>query len=145
MALPPQKFREIVFQLLYSQSFTSVERDSAIHFFMAELKVTRRSVAEAYDRMLQINQTLPSIDPLIEEASVSYEFDRISGVERTILRLATFEMLHDASIPAKVAIVEAIRLCRKFGTPESAHFVNAVLDAILQKHGATDRDGAHSC
>ena len=145
MALPPQKFREIVFQLLYSQGFISVERDSAIPFYMAELKVTRRSVAEAYDRMAKIVEKLSSIDEMIRESSDAYEFDRISTVEKNLLRLGVFEMLFDEEIPPKVAIVEAIRLCRKFGTPESSHFVNAVLDAILQKHGKENREGALSC
>jgi transcription antitermination protein NusB len=49
-----------------------------------------------------------------------------------VLRLALYEMLHDDQIPPKVAIAEAIRLSRKFSTPESSSFINAILDAIYK-------------
>ena len=138
MALPPQKFREIVFQLLYSQDFSPLEIDESIPFMMHELKVTKRSMTEAHARAGQVLDQLSTIDARIEKASTEYAFERISRVERTILRLGVFELLHDPSLPPKVAIAEGIRLCRKFGTPESSHFVNAILDEIYQK----DRCGA---
>src|SRR5690606_29501809 len=67
-------------------------------------------------------------------------FERIPRVERNILRLAVFELLHDPSVPPTVAIAEAIRLTRKFATPEAATFINAVLDAIfkMQRGEAVD-------
>lgn len=138
MALPPQKFREIVFQLLYSQDFSPLEIDESVPFMMHELKVTKRSMMEAHERAGQVLDKLPVIDARIQQASNEYAFDRISRVERTILRLGVYELLHDPMLPAKVAIAEAIRLCRKFGTPESSHFVNAILDDIYKK----DRCGA---
>ena len=138
MALPPQKFREIVFQLLYSQDFSPLEPDQSIPFMMNELKVTRRSVADAHERVQQVLAHLPAMDEKIRKASTEYTFERISRVEKTILRLGVFELFHDPSIPPKVAIAEAIRLCRKFGTPESAQFVNAILDAIFKKESGGD-------
>ncbi len=133
MALPPQKFREIVFQLLYSQDFTPIDPAESIPFMMHELKVTKRSMLDAHDRINKILEKYPEIDRNIEASSISYSFDRISRVEKTILRIGVFELLFDDAIPGKVAIAEAIRLSRKFGTPESAHFVNAILDDIYKK------------
>lgn len=132
MALPPQKFREIVFQLLYSHSFSPLAAGDAVPFMMQELKVSRSSVAAAYERVESILPHLSALDKQIEAHSRDYAFERISGVERTILRLGAFELLHDSSLPPKVAIAEAIRLCRKFGTRESADFVNAVLDSVYK-------------
>lgn len=132
MALPPQKFREIVFQLLYSHGFSPVASDDAVPFMMQELKVTRSSVAAAYERVEAIAPHITALDKQIEAHCRDYAFERISGVERTILRLGAFELLHDSKLPPKVAIAEAIRLCRKFGTRESADFVNAVLDAVYK-------------
>ena len=135
MALPPQKFREIVLQLLYSQDFSPIESEESIPFMMHELKVTRRSMIEVHERIEKVLEKYSEIDPKIESSSVSYTFERISSVEKTILRLGVFEILFDSSIPAQVAIAEAIRLARKFGTPESANFVNAILDDIYKKAG----------
>ncbi len=135
MPLPPQKFREAVFQMLYSRDFEGSAEGEMVPFMMAELKTTRKAMTEAEDRVEAIWGKLPEIDPQIANASTEYTFERISRVERTILRLGLFELLFDPSLPPKVAIAEAIRLCRKFGTPESSQFVNAILDGIY-KHAA---------
>lgn len=133
MALPQQKFREIVFQLLYSQDFTNLEEEEVIPFLMHELSVPKSALRLAWERRAQIGEKREEIDKLIEGASVAYAFERIPGVERNILRLGVFELLHDPAIPPKVAIAEAIRLARKFATPQGATFVNAILDALYQE------------
>jgi len=135
MALPPQKFREAVFQILYSEGFVS-EKDEIVPFMMAELKATRRSMLDAHARVAEVLAKQEEIDAIIAEASTEYSFDRISRVEKTILRLGLFEILFDNELPSKVAIAEAVRLCRKFGTPESSQFVNAILDGVYKKDGA---------
>lgn len=135
MSLPPQKFREAVLQMLYSLGFS--EPEEIVPFMMQELKTTEKAMGEALQRAEQILQKQSEIDPLIQNASTEYSFDRISRVEKTILRLALFELLFDASIPPKVAMAEAIRLCRKFGTRESAPFVNAILDKIYASSNPT--------
>jgi len=136
MPLPPQKFREALFQILYSSDFDS-QPDEMIAFMMGELKATHRAMAEAQAQANQIVAQLPKIDPLIASASTEYPFERISRVERTILRLGLFELFFTPSLPPKVAIAEAIRLCRKFGTPESSQFVHAILDGVYKKNEAS--------
>jgi len=133
MSLPPQKFREIVFQLLYSQDVEPIDPKEMIPFMMHELKVTKRSMTDAHARAIAVLEQLGPIDEKIKASSTEYSFERISRVEKNILRLGVFELLHDETLPPKVAIAEAIRLCRKFGTPESAQFVNAILDDIYKK------------
>lgn len=136
MALSQQKFREIVLQLLYSQDITSPNEELMVELMMAELAVSKRNVRLAQERVQKIKSLLPEIDPLIASVSTSYDFDRIQAVTKNILRIAVFELLYDDQIPHKVAIAEAIRLSRKFNTPESASFVNALLDHIYQRnHG----------
>ncbi len=124
MALPPQKFREIVFQILFSSDSTE---ETAL-MLMAELKVTKKAVLEANSIVLQIRERLSEIDEKISLYSTDYAFERISLVEKTILRLGIFEL---ERLPPPIAIAEAIRLTRKFGTPESAQFVNAILDKAM--------------
>jgi transcription antitermination protein NusB len=132
MPLPAQKFREMVFQMLYAyDSSHSVEAD-VIELLMHELKVTKKSAIEASRRVQLVLERKIEIDEMIRPASTEYQFERISSVEKNILRLGVYELCFDDAIPAKVAITEAIRLCRKFGTPESAHFVNAILDRIYK-------------
>ena len=140
MPLPPQKFREIVFQILYSSDFPAFDGEETALMLMGELKVTKRTVGLARDRVAEIGAKLSEIDEKISSASTEYSFERISRVEKSILRLGLYEILYDDAIPPLVAIAEAIRMTRKFGTPESAHFVNAILDQIYKEYGARVSD-----
>lgn len=133
MTLSQQKYREIVFQLLYSQDMGHPDEPDMVNLIMAELAISKKNVRLALDKVRQILQHLPEIDPLIASVSKSYEFERIQRVTKNILRLGVYELFFDDGIPPKVAIAEAIRLSRKFNTPESASFVNALLDHLYQK------------
>lgn len=132
MALSNQKFREIVLQLLYSEEIARADDALMLELMMAELAVSKRNVRLAQERAHQIKELLPKIDQLIASVSTSYDFDRIQVVTKNILRLGVYELMFDEEIPQKVAIAEAIRLSRKFNTPESASFVNALLDNLYQ-------------
>lgn len=132
MSLPQQKFREIVFQLLYSYDISKTTDEEMISLLSAELAVTKKAVRTAMERVLLIISKIPEIDKLISQIALQYNFERIQSVERNILRLGTFELFFDDAIPPKVAIAESIRLARKFGSPEAASFVNAILDNLYK-------------
>lgn len=132
MALSQQKFREIVFQLLYSQDIAHPDEGLMIELMMAELAVSKKNVRLAQERVNKIKEHLSEIDSSIASLSTSYDFNRIQIVTKNILRIGVFELLFDDQIPPRVAIAEAIRLSRKFSTPESASFVNALLDHLYQ-------------
>lgn len=132
MALPQTKLREIIFQLLYSFDMGRSEEQSSLALLMKELQITRSKVYEALNKTFLIQKDFPSIDALISKTVRGYSFERIQLVERNILRLAIFEMTIEKEIPPKVSITEAMRLARKFSTPESANFINAILDNIYK-------------
>ena len=132
MALSPQKFREIVFQLLYSRDFILGEEEDTIDFMMEQLSVTKKVMKEAQQECGKIFARIPEIDDQIRHFSISYNLERIGRIEKNILRLGVYELCYQETVPSKVAIAEAIRLTRKFSTSESGSFINAVLDSILQ-------------
>jgi len=132
MPLPQQKFREIIFQMLYSFDIASPEESEIVKMLMKELNVSRKNVFEALVKTKAVLSKKSELDDIIRKLTKEYAFERIQVIEKNILRLGAYEIIYDETIPAKVAIAEGIRLCRKFGTPESASFVNAVLDSIYQ-------------
>ena len=133
MALPPQKFREIVFQLLFGRDLGVMDADDAIPMLMGELKVTRRAVRDALAKAELIEQRRLSLDEHLAANCQSYRLERMHTAERSALRLGLFELLYDdQELPPKVAISEAMRLARKFGTPEGAQFVNAIMDQVYK-------------
>lgn len=71
------------------------------------------------------------IDALITRLSVDWPLERMPAVDRAILRLATYELLWSADVPAAVAIDEAVELAKSLSTDESPAFVNGVLARVL--------------
>ena len=73
------------------------------------------------------------IDPAIAEAAEHWRLERMNAVDRIILRLAVYELLHEAGTPAPVIINEALELARTFGDADAVRFVNGILDAIRRR------------
>ncbi|MDB6079878.1 MAG: transcription antitermination factor NusB [Akkermansiaceae bacterium] len=73
-----------------------------------------------------------AIDARLAAVVENFSPERIDPVDRAILRLATWEILHSPEVPAAVAIDEAIELAKRFGTTDSGRFVNGILDRIAK-------------
>ena len=78
-------------------------------------------------------EKVAACDELIKTAAVKWELSRLSSVDRSILRLAAYQMRFCPEIPGKVVINEAIEIAKKYSSEQSPRFVNGVLDAILRK------------
>ena len=74
------------------------------------------------------------IDDLIRSQADNWRLERMPPVDRNILRLAVFEMLHERDTPKLVVLDEAIELAKKFGSEQSGRFVNGLLDGLLKQH-----------
>ncbi|HVJ45020.1 MAG TPA: transcription antitermination factor NusB, partial [Luteolibacter sp.] len=96
----------------------------------ADIAELRASSDELVDQILAKKE---SIDETLASVVDNFAPERIDPVDRAILRLATYELLH-AGIPTKVAINEGIELAKRFGTTDSRRFVNGVLDKIAKQH-----------
>jgi transcription antitermination protein NusB len=71
------------------------------------------------------------LDRLLKRHSENWRLDRMSPVDRNILRVAAFEMQYCADVPPKVAINEAIDLGKRLGSEESGAFINGILDSLF--------------
>lgn len=84
----------------------------------------REYITEKYNHIME---SLPDIDKQLSEKAENWDITRMGKVELTVLRLAVYEIEKDDSVPASVAINEAVELAKKFGQDGSGAFVNAVL------------------
>lgn len=132
-AVPAQKFREAVLQILFSLEIAQSTQEDLETLLSRELGVSRHVIGQAYHRALAILEQVQDLDRQIAEAAVNYDIARISSLEKAIIRLGVYELFKDNAIPEKVAIAEAVRLTRKFSSPQAAAFVNAVLDCLYQR------------
>ncbi|MDZ4814911.1 MAG: transcription antitermination factor NusB [Verrucomicrobiota bacterium] len=74
--------------------------------------------------------TRDEIDELIKKHSLNWDFHRIAKVDKNIMRLSIFEMLHRDDIPPVVSINEAVEIAKRYSTEESGKYVNGILDKI---------------
>jgi len=83
---------------------------------------------------------LSQCDELIADATIKWQFGRLSPVDKSILRLSVYQLKFCPDIPPKVVINEAIELAKKYGSDKSGPFVNGVLDAVLKKLQTKDSE-----
>lgn len=76
---------------------------------------------------------LPEIDEQLAEALANWRMERLSALDRGVLRVAAAELLYLDDIPPRVSIQEGIRLAEQYGGPDSPRFVNGVLDALYRR------------
>ena len=79
----------------------------------------------------------PQIDACLQEHAVDWTLARMPAVDRNLLRLGVFEILHVADVPDAVAISEAVQLARQLSTDESPPFVNGLLARIVERKSST--------
>lgn len=98
-----------------------------------DTRVSLKALREESDRLADaVIAKKSDLDARLDAVIENFAPERIDPVDRAILRLATWEILHDPEVPAPVAINEAIELAKKFGTSDSGRFVNGVLDRIAK-------------
>ena len=122
--------REAAVQFLYQHDMHSASQAELAGDFW-ELRPAPKGVrdfAESLTRGVLENQ--PAIDALIKTHTANYELNRIEIVDRNILRLAIYEMLHSRDVPPVVIINEAIEIAKRFGSDKSGGFINGVLDRV---------------
>lgn len=127
--------RETAVQLLFSREFVPQGGDHDVEAFF-ELHsadgAVRKYAGELYTGVVTRRE---EIDALIVPVLENFSMDRLSGVDRNILRLAVYEMHFCENVPPIVAISEAIEVAKRFGGRESGRFINGVLDRL--KEGLT--------
>jgi transcription antitermination protein NusB len=103
-----------------------------------EFSRRRQRVVEAFEYAQDlVRGTLDNrerIDELIRSQADNWRLERMPAVDRNILRLAIYEMLHEQETPKLVVLDEAIELAKKFGSEQSGRFVNGLLDGLLKQH-----------
>ena len=86
----------------------------------------------AINLFMAVAESIEKIDEIVVSVSDNWRLERMSRVDRNILRMGTHELTADEEIPPLVVINEAVELAKRFGTEESPAFVNGILDRIAK-------------
>ena len=98
----------------------------------AELRQIENSFAYAQKLLTGVEENLEEIDGRIRSHAENWRLERMPVIDRSILRLAVYEMLFESSVPKVVIVDEAIELAKKFGSEQSGRFVNGLLDGVMK-------------
>lgn len=134
------RMREAVFKAIFQMDFTGEDPNSALDEFIEDwFDEKLRSDAKRY--VNGIEEHLDEIDRLIESKLENWALQRLSSVDRNVLRLGTYELLFEMDVPIEVTLDEMIELAKKYGTENSGRFVNGVLDKIAKEHTPQEKRG----
>ena len=124
-----REIRENVFKMLFRVEFHD-EEDMNEQLSMFEEELAHLNVEDLNyikEKFNKIIENIDSIDAEINDKSKGWKTSRMGKVDLSIIRLAVYEIKNEDDIPVKVSINEAVELAKKFGTDDSASFVNGVL------------------
>ncbi|HOJ87561.1 MAG TPA: transcription antitermination factor NusB [Pseudothermotoga sp.] len=123
--------RDIVFKTIFQNEFRNESTEILVKEIMDREK--EDSVKDDVVRYVRgIYENLPQIDEKISVCLENWHFERLSSVDRCVLRLGTYELLYEKDVPIEVTLDEAVELAKKYGTENSGRFVNGVLDRIAK-------------
>jgi len=138
-----QRSRQLALQALYAGDLGAPEAiDDVFERVAGNFDLPRGARAFALELAQGTVAHLAEIDALLTENATNWKVSRMAAVDRNVLRLAVFELVHTET-PVSIVLDEAIELARRFGAESSPVFVNGVLDAIAHHVRAPEegRDG----
>jgi len=128
-----RKAREIALQTLYAQEVSGTEWKAAFDDNVERRKPSEEVVEYAARLVTNVMDEKANLDSLIKDKLENWALERLSVVDRTILRIALSELLHCPEVPANVIMNEAIEIARKFSSADAGRFVNGVLDRLARE------------
>lgn len=126
--------RELAMQFLFQGEFHSLENlKKEFETFKNSFEIDLRAIEYAEKIVNGVLLHKADIDSLIEKHSINWKLNRITHIDRNILRVAIFEIHFSKDpVPPKTIINEAIEIAKKFGNVESNKFINGVLDQVAK-------------
>ena len=128
-----RKGRELALQALYQLEINGDASERALGGFWESFESSLEGKELALQLIRGVLEHKPEIDDLIGDACEHWRLERLSRVDVNVIRIAVYELTTPPALPVEIALNEAIEIARRFGTEESAAFVNGVLDQIARR------------
>ena len=132
-----RKARELALQMLFQHDMSGNTPDTIISTF-EELQKSKANTRDFATKIFKGTvDHLPKIDEMITAQADNWRLSRMAVVDRNIIRMSIYELMHESDTPRLVVIDEAIEIGKKFGTQKSSQFINGILDGILKRYNPT--------
>ena len=127
-----RKGRELALQALYQIELTGDSSIAAVDLFLHHFEGGAKAKEFARRLVSGVVSQRPELDRLIDQATEHWKLERLAKVEHELLRLAAYEVVFCPDIPVPVSLDEAVEIAKRFGSEDSAGFINGVLDHIAK-------------
>ena len=126
--------REKAMELLFGMTLSKDTIEETVEAFIENYEGDIKEIDLTYVKqvLIGVDNNKEEIDKVIQENLHNWKIERISKVNLSILRIATYELLYDKEVPRGVAINEALEITRRYSDEKSVAFINGVLDKIKQ-------------
>lgn len=124
-----RKSREIALQALYQAEMSGAE-PTDLSLLKENFEVAKKGIPYAQILVNGIVEQREKIDAVIRQYAKNWRVDRMSVIDRNLLRIGIYELLFQEDVPHTVVINESIEIAKKYGTDDSSSFINGILDAI---------------
>jgi transcription antitermination protein NusB len=128
--------------MLFQLEASGATVDTVIALFWRNFEADPEGRAYAEEIVRGVSEHLAAVDARLTAASKNWRLERMSRVDRNLLRLSAWELMHQANVPRAVVIDEAVELSKAYGAEESPSFVNGVLDRVAEDLGRIDTEPA---
>ena len=124
--------RDKTMELLFGMTLSKDTTEEAIEGFVENYEGDIKEIDLTYVKqaLIGIENNKEAIDTIITENLHNWKLERVSKVNLSILRLATYELLYDEQVPRAVVINEALEITRRYSDEKSVSFINGLLDKI---------------
>jgi N utilization substance protein B len=122
----------LALQALYQIEITGDTSVNAVESFLRHFEGNAKAKEFARRLVSGVVSQSSAIDETIQQCTENWKLPRLAKVDLVILRMATYELIFCADIPTTVSLDEAIEIAKRFGSADSANFINGVLDQIAQ-------------
>lgn len=130
--------REAALQMLFQLEASGAPVEEVVTLFWKNFEADPEGKAYADALVRECAARLADVDARIKTAATNWRIERMTRLDRNLLRLATAELLARLDVPRAVILDEAVELAKSFGTEESGAFVNGVLTRIADDLGRKD-------
>jgi transcription antitermination protein NusB len=132
--------REAALKMLFGLEATGADPEPTILLYWREFGGDPETRSFADEAVRGVVTHREAIDEIIRKASEHWRIERMTRVDRNVLRLGTWELEHRFDVPRAVILDEAVELAKRYGSEESGAFVNGVLNQVAENLGRIDAD-----
>ncbi|MBM3457344.1 MAG: transcription antitermination factor NusB [Armatimonadetes bacterium] len=130
---PRRTARELILRILYQIEVGRIPTEDVLQTVAAEVRPPEEDWGYAQEIVRGVAETSGALDQIIEDLAQGWRLERLAKVDKSVLRMALYELQHHPELPVSMVVNDAVEIARKYSMDESPRFVNGILGSFLRR------------